>query len=186
MKSKIPKSYQIETPRLRLRLPSEADIPFVFSATRFEGFNDGMVWEPPENEKVLLEPLKDNLNAWEEGTNYTFTIEEKESQKPLGRISIRHADTENTLNIGFWTHPESQGKGIMTEAVKGILKFGFEELSAKRIESRHALWNYGSEKVLKNNGLRFDKFLEQGFQKQGQWVETNLLGICKEEWLVLQ
>jgi [ribosomal protein S5]-alanine N-acetyltransferase len=182
MKVKIPKSYQIETPRLRLRIPSEADIPFVFSATRYKGFNDGMVWEPPDNEAVLLTPLKNNIETWEEGTNYTFTIEDKETNQPLGRISIRNAEKENTLNIGFWTHPSVQGKGIMTETVKAILKFGFEVLAAKRIEARHALWNKGSEIVLKRNGMRFDKYLEEGFLKNGQWIGTNLLGIDFEEW----
>jgi [ribosomal protein S5]-alanine N-acetyltransferase len=183
---KISKSYQIETPRLRLRLPSEADIPFVFSATRYPGFNDGMVWEPPENEKILLEPLNDNIASWEDGSNYTFTIEDKETHALLGRISIRQAENKNTLNVVFWTHPASQGKGIMTEAVKGILKFGFEELSAKRIEARHALWNHGSEKVLKNNGMRFKEYLEYGFKKKGKWVETNLLGIDEAEWLAIR
>ncbi len=38
----------------------------------------------------------------------------------------------------------------MTEALGGILKFGFEELSATQIEACHSLWNRGSEKVFRN------------------------------------
>jgi len=70
----------------------------------------------------------------------------------------------------------------MTEALKGVLKFGFEELSAVKIEACHALWNKASEKVLKRNGMMFERYLEQGFKKNGQWVEENLLVINREKW----
>lgn len=62
MKTKIPTSHQIETPRFLLRIPNETDIPFVFSATRFKGFNDGMVWEPPEKQEDLIAPLQRRIS----------------------------------------------------------------------------------------------------------------------------
>ena len=182
MQTKIPTSHQLETPRFLLRTPNETDIPFVFSATRFEGFNDGMVWNPPEKQEDLLEPLHNNVKAWKIGKAYAFTITEKVSDKPLGRISIRKTNKANRWNVGFWTHPESQKQGIMTEALKAVLNFGFEELSATEIEACHALWNKASEKVLKRNGMIFERYLEQGFKKNGQWVEENLLVINKEQW----
>lgn len=85
-------------------------------------------------------------------------------------------------NIGFWTHPESQRQGIMTESVHAILRFGFEELLATRIEACHAIWNKASEKVLERNGMKFVRYIPQGFKKKGQWIDENLLAINKEEW----
>ena len=182
MKTKIPTSHQLKTPRFLLRIPNETDIPFVFSATRFEGFNDGMVWSPPEKIEDLHQPLHNSIKAWEIGIEYSFTIVEKEADKPVGKISIRKTDQENRWNVGFWTHPESQKQGVMTEALKGILDFGFEELSATEIEACHALWNKASEKVLLRNGMIFERYLEQGFKKNGEWVEENLLVIDREKW----
>ncbi len=182
MQTKIPTSQQLETPRFLLRIPNESDIPFVFSATRFEGFNDGMLWESPENQEELIEPLRNSKKEWEAGKGYAFTITEKENAKPLGRISIRKTNKENRWNVGFWTHPESQKQGIMTEVLKAILDFGFEQLAATEIEACHALWNKASEKVLKRNGMTFDRYIEQGFKKNGQWVEENLLVIDLEKW----
>ena len=62
---------------------------------------------------------------------------------------------EQVWNVGFWTHPDSQSQGIMTEVLSGILKFGFEDLSAVRIEACHVIWNKASEKVLKKNGFEY-------------------------------
>lgn len=179
---KVSKTYKIETENYILRIPNEADIPSVYSATRYKGFNDGMLWEPPKNQEELLEPLKNNIKSWEEGEGYSFTIERKEEKNLLGRISIRKTNEKGIWNIGFWTHPEVQGKGVMTESLEMVLKFGVEKLSAKRIEACYAIWNKASEKVLKRNGLKFVKYIEKGFKKDRIWVEENMLAITREEW----
>lgn len=178
----IPKNFKIITERFILRVPSEADFSSIFSTAKYPGFHDGMLWEPPKTLEELIPPLKGNLKAWEDGRGYGFTIEEKESQKFLGRISIRKTEEQDLWSVGYWTHPEQQRKGVMTEALAGILKFGFEDLSATRIEACHALWNKASEKVLKNNGFTFVEYLEKGFQKKGKWVEENKLAISAEVW----
>lgn len=178
----LPKDFKIETERFILRIPSEADFSSIFSATRYPGFNDGMLWEPPETMEELIAPLQSNYKAWEEGLGYGFTIEGKNNQKFFGRISIRKTKEPNLWNIGFWTHPEEQGNGVMTEALAGMLKFGFEKLSATEIEACHALWNKASEKVLKKNGFTFVEYLPKGFQKKGKWIEENRLAISVEVW----
>jgi hypothetical protein len=53
MKS-IPINTILQTERLQLRDISLSDINLVWSASRTPGFNDGMVWEPPENKEELI------------------------------------------------------------------------------------------------------------------------------------
>lgn len=179
----FPTTLTLETTRLRLRLPSEADIPHVFSATRYQGFNDGMLWDPPEHPDEITASLARSLIAWEKGAAYQFSIDDKASGRFLGRLSIRPADQPGRWNIGFWTHPESQGKGFMTEAVGAVLDFGFRQLKAKEIEACYALWNKASERVLHKNGFQFERYIEQGFQKRGEWVAENLVVLTDNEWL---
>ncbi|MBO3459145.1 GNAT family N-acetyltransferase [Aetokthonos hydrillicola Thurmond2011] len=182
---RIPLTYQIRTERCNLKCVDKRDIPYVFSATRFQGFNDGMPWEAPESIEELHESLQRSLQAWESGLGYTFTILCVNTGTFLGRISIRkHHAEEDVWNLGFWTHPEHQSKGYMTEAAQAILEFGFIVLEANRIEAHHALWNISSEKVLKRIGMKFVKYVPQGFQKRGEWVEANLLAIERKDWKV--
>ncbi|MDZ4878516.1 MAG: hypothetical protein CLLPBCKN_007951 [Chroococcidiopsis cubana SAG 39.79] len=77
---KISQSYIIETQRCRLRCVSLEDIPHTFSATQYQGFNDGMLWEPPTKEEELIEPYQRSIISWENGEAYTFTIESKDSK----------------------------------------------------------------------------------------------------------
>lgn len=180
---KLPLSYRIQTELFTLRAPKEEDIPFIFSATRKKGFNDGMRWEAPKTEAELIEPFQKGINNWLSGQEYNFTIIENKTNQPVGRTSIRKTEKINDWNIGYWIHPDFQGKGIMTNVTKIILEFGFTTLQAQSIEAAHTLWNLGSEKVLKRNGFTFKSYKEHGLQKNGEWMDENILEITKEEFL---
>ncbi|PHN07873.1 GNAT family N-acetyltransferase [Flavilitoribacter nigricans] len=175
-------NFTLETLRLRLGMPAPEDLPFIFSASRYPGFTDGMLWYPPENMEELEEPLQRAISAWERGEAYAFTIADKHTSDFYGRISIRPTSEAGGWNIGFWTHPDHQGKGIMSEAVGAVIEFGFTQLQAREIEACHAIWNKASERVLQKNGMRLVRYIEKGFKKHGKWVDENLLAISREEW----
>jgi [ribosomal protein S5]-alanine N-acetyltransferase len=177
----IPFDTIILSRQLRLRRFSKADIPFVFSASRFPGFCDGMRWDPPNSENELLVPYEANERAWETGVGYTFTIEKQVDAQLLGRIAIRRQDSTR-WDLGFWTHTEHQGKGYMTESVVALIDFGFTQLDALEIQAAHATWNKASKRVLEKAGLYFVRHIPQGFEKRGIWVEEDLLAISREQW----
>lgn len=164
----------ITTPRCVLRIPDESDFDMIFSASRYAGFNEGMQWEPPQSKDELWTPLKNSLRSWEEGSGYSFTILSKDSD-PIwyGRISIRVTEEPGKWNIGYWIHPAYQGRGLMTECVKGIVNFGFSILDAHTITANVTTWNKASEKVLINNGFKFSHHIPQGLKKRGVWVAEN-------------
>lgn len=182
----IPLDTVLETPRCHLRAPTEADIPFVFSATRFPGFNDGMLWEPPTTPPELHAPLLASLAAWAAGAAYTFTLETQDGADPIGRISIRRTDRKDVWDIGFWTHPERQGQGYMTKAATRLLEFGFTALGAESIGACHALWNRSSRRVLEKIGMSFVRRVPHGFQKHGLWVAEDCLSVSRTDWLARQ
>jgi [ribosomal protein S5]-alanine N-acetyltransferase len=183
MEQLIPKDFTIVTTRCLLRCPSVADIPHIFAATRYPGFNDGMQWEPPITIDELSEPLAENLRGWEAGQIFVFTIANPTSDCLLGRIGIRQTNRADVWNLGFWTHPEYQGQGYMTEAATAIIKFGFENLAATRIEASYALWNKASQRTLEKVGMKLIRYIPHAFQKRGRWVEANKMEITDREWL---
>lgn len=141
-----------------------------------------MLWEPPESPEGFIPHFNNMLSAWESGEAYSFTIEDRHTSAFIGRISLRH-EQGTTWNFGFYTHPEKQNQGYMTEAIGRLLTFGFEELGAKLIIAKHACWNTASAAVMMKNGMTFRRHIPQGFQKRGEWVEENELGITRTEWV---
>lgn len=177
----LPVTYTIETPRCHLRIVSLADIPHTFSASRHEGFCDGMQWDPSETEEELIPFYHSTIEAWEKGIAYTFTIEDKTTNEFVGKIATRYKEN-STWDLGFWTHPAQQGKGYMKEAVTAVIALAFTELAATEVIATHAVWNLASEKVLQHNGMSFIKHIPRGFEKKSGWVELNLLGITHQQW----
>jgi ribosomal-protein-alanine N-acetyltransferase len=52
----------------------------------------------------------------------------------------------------------------MTEALRRVLAFGFEELAASEIDAQCATWNTASRKVMEKSGMMWREQLEQGFK----------------------
>ena len=178
----IPVTTILTSPNYQLRIPDESDVDFVFSATRYPGFNDGMQWDPPGHRDEIIASLSRTLDKWSTGKEYNFTVLEKVGGQQVARIGIRKTPDPAIWNVGFWTHPEHQGRGVMTEVLATLVRFGFETLGAVGIVAQYAIWNKGSEKVLLTNGFIFVKHLEQGFKKKGAWVPENEMALSVKVW----
>ena len=176
------KDFKIETARCLLRCSSVEDIPAMFEATRLSEFHQGMESEPPETIDELHELLRSNLFDWEEGKLFSFTIADPASNSLLGRIGIHKNTRLGVWNLGFWTHPEHQRKGYMTEAVTAIISFGFDKLDAAQIEASYVLWNKSSQRVMEKAGMKLVGYMPHGFRKRGRWIEVNKVRITRQEW----
>jgi len=173
---------RLYTKRLYLRSRIYDDNVFIFEATQYPGFNDGMPWNPLKSIEESDEKYRQSQNKWINGTSYSFIGVQKETNKRVGMISIRKESEDGKWSIGYWTHPEMQNMGYMTEMVEEIIKFGFERLSAESIEAKCAIWNEASEKVLLKSGMNVKEHLEKGFEKNGKWIEENRMEIGIKEW----
>lgn len=184
MSSRILIDEYLETDRLMLRCRQFDDNVFIFEATRYKGFNDGMSWDPPQTIKELEERYYGTITNWINGNSYSFIVIDKTINHRIGMISIRMTETLNKWSIGYWVHPEKQRQGYMKEAVARILQFGFERLNAESIQAQYAVWNISSEKVLTHNGFKFVESIDQGFQKNNEWVKENKMEITRKQFII--
>lgn len=84
----------------------------------------------------------------------TWGITTKESNVLIGTICLwNFSEDRKTAEVGYDLHPKFQGKGIMGEALKEVLKFGFENRDFKTIEAYTDFRNIPSKKLLKLHGF---------------------------------
>jgi len=181
----LSEEFEIETPRLIIRKRTKEFSQVAFEASRYEGFTDGMLWNPPETVEELYPNHDSALEAWRTGKAYMFAIHSKEGHI-VGSIGIRpddrDPDNHRKKNLGFWTHPEHQGKGYMTEAVKGILSFGFHQYGADSITADIADWNIASKRVLEKSGMTWMATYPDDYEKNGKLQTSEYYQITKEEF----
>lgn len=76
--------------------------------------------------------------------------------------------------LGYWVAEQYWGKGIITAAVKAMVRYGFANLPINRIFARPFDRNVGSKKVLEKAGFTFEARLKGTMFKNGQ-VEDELI-----------
>ena len=86
-------------------------------------------------------------------------------------------------NIGYWLGKKYAGNGYMTQVVKLMSNFCFDELKVRKIEAYVYEGNIGSQKVLENNG-----FVKEGLRRKKNMLKTGEIlddicyGLLMEEY----
>ena len=84
-----------------------------------------------------------------------------ESQKMIGSICLWHfSDDRTEAEVGYDLMPEHQGKGYMSEALKIVLRFGFDEIQLKKILAYTHQDNDPSIALLKAKGFIHEREIE--------------------------
>ncbi len=87
-----------------------------------------------------------------------YAIQLKSEDKVIGAISVVNysAEAEGIAEIGYCQNQKYFGRGFMTEALKGYIKYLFENNLAKRIQAKHDVENIKSGNVMKRGGMTFE------------------------------
>ena len=96
------------------------------------------------------------------------------------QLSKRHHRAE----IGYELHPDYWRQGLASEAIRAILRFGFEEMGLHRIEANVDPNNDASANLLRKLGFTEEGFLRERFYDNGRFVDDwyfSLLGREFEE-----
>lgn len=134
----IPESF--ETERLLIRVPRAGDGPELNAAV-LETFDELQKWMPWAKERPSVEKSEENsrraYSQFLTREDITLRLIHKATGKILGSSGLHPRDWGiPKFEIGYWCRKQFQGQGYITEAVKGILRFGFETVGAKRMAGR--------------------------------------------------
>lgn len=175
---------QLETQRLSLRPLTFADASWIQKLASVRPLADTMISIPhPYPDGEAKRYISKQILEFEEGRSVTFALERKPEKLFSGIIEIRDIEREHSLaEVSFWLAVEAWGQGYMSEALKPVLCFGFEELSLNRLYAYHMARNPASGKVLKKNGFVQEGLLRQRVQKWGVFEDVVLLAILREDW----
>jgi len=114
---------------------------------------------------------------------YAFGIALKEADEVIGVIDLSNIDWRNKHGkVGYWMGSEYWGKGLMAEAVKLILKFGFEHLKLHRIHASLFEENTASRKVLEKCSFKREGTKREARLKSGKWHNVLQYGILSREY----
>ena len=113
---------------------------------------------------------------------YQWAIELKELGEPIGSISVvNHDDRVRMAEIGFCIGKNWWGQGIMTEAMKAVMDYLFDEVGFQRIEAGHDPNNPASGAVQRKCGLKYEGTFRRRILSNQGITDVAWYGILKED-----
>lgn len=161
---------------LRAPRPSDAD-EFIDAARSSRGLHDELV-HPPETRAAFEIYVGRNESA----LNACFLIIENESGRIAGTINLSQIFRGAFLNayLGYYLFEGFTGRGLMTEAMKAVIEFAFEEFGLHRLEANIQPRNTASRKLVETCGFKKEGFSEKYLWIAGDWRDHERWAIINE------
>lgn len=154
-----------------------------------ESVTDPVIWkyttEALSNRDAVLTYVTRAISEREAGKRYSFAICLKDSGSIVGSSSFGNISTKDRrIEIGWtWLAHEYHGKGLNTVVKYLMLKYGFEELGAHRIEFKTDNANPRSCGALEKIGAKRDGVLRSHtLMHDGRYRDTVYYSILNTEW----
>jgi ribosomal-protein-alanine N-acetyltransferase len=143
----------LETERLVLRKFEQDDLKDILA---WEEISNG------RNAKVEAQKfLEYCFGEYRAGGAGPWGMQLKATGAMVGNCGFPHLIFEELCGeVNYYVDQRHRGQGLAPEAVKALLKFGFQEIGLARIQARCEPDNFGSERVMQKAGMKFEGFIE--------------------------
>ena len=176
----------IRTSRLTLRPFCQNDLYDFYEYAKVDGVGQMCGWLPHKN----LEESKDILDIFIAGKNQFGLVY---NNKVVGSIGIekyneKELDEFSSLKgreVGYVLSKDYWGQGLMSEAIKGVVKYLFEEVKLDFIAGCFFKRNIRSKRVQEKNGFKFYKDIIYE-TRYGTKEDSVYMILTKEEYEKLQ
>lgn len=100
----------------------------------------------------------------------------------VGGINLRIDGTHDTAGLGYGLARAHWGKGLVAEAAKAVIDWGFAEYGLAKIYARADLRNQRSTKVMEKVSMTREGVLRSHRKGRGERIDEVYYGLLRQEW----
>jgi RimJ/RimL family protein N-acetyltransferase len=152
----------LETSRLRLRTWREDEVSRIAIARTNQATAHFLPFIPQpftvEDARFWLKDLAEQAAA---GRRFNWCVADAETDEGLGNLTLFgiHRDEIRDAELGYWMHPEAQGRGVMSEAIQRVAQWYFAPESSggfggRRLFIRTAATNAAARRTAEKAGFQ--------------------------------
>lgn len=141
-------------------------------------------WGPDElTRRSWRRRLRRYREEADKGSGLSFLIFENANKRLVGGISIGNIrrGVAQSAQIGYWMGEEFAGQGLMLDALRLVVPFGFNTLRLHRIEAACIPENTRSVRLLEKAGFRREGLLRSYLRINGMWQDHYLYALIADE-----
>lgn len=172
----------IRTRRLLLRPYHESDAEDlfgIFSDPRVMRFM-GAPWTSMGHAR---EVIARDVAAIASGETLSLAIERREDSRLIGHcVLFRLSEGCRRAEIGYGLAEWAWGHGFMNEALRALVRYGFDQLSLNRIEADTDPRNRPSVRTLERLGFVREGLLRERWIVDGEVSDSAMYGLLHRDW----
>lgn len=176
----------LQTERLILRemIPSDAKaILRIRGDIRVTRLNSGQPMETLNEARELIEKAQQAFSDHRR-IDWGITLKSDPNSVVIGRCGFNYwLRQDRRASIGYDLGHAYWGKGIMTEAVRAMAQFGFEQMDLNRIEADADAENHGSIRVLEKIGFRREGMQQEQYFEWGRFHDLMLFALLRRDFV---
>lgn len=155
-------SVELTTERLRIRMPEGRDIDAITAACQDSVIQRFTTVPRPYTRAHAEGFVAQTAGAWIDGTDAVWTIESEDTV--AGVIGLHHI-ADGVAELGYWIVPGARGHGIVAEAARSVVDWGFTgPLALHRIGWKAVAGNIASGRTARSLGFRYEGTMRQAFR----------------------
>jgi [ribosomal protein S5]-alanine N-acetyltransferase len=145
-------------------------------------------WEPQwAHDELSRSAFRRRIRSYQrdlrEDLGYAFLIFGVGDDRLLGGLTLGNVrrGIAQAAAVGYWLGLPYVGHGYMTEAVRALIPFAFDELKLHRLEAACLPHNHASIRVLERNGFRREGLARRYLKIDGRWQDHVLLALLSDD-----
>lgn len=120
------------------------------------------------------------LKRFDDASGIEWGIVEKEGRKLIGTVSFWRIDKDNYRGeLGYIINKHWQGKGIMSEVLPVVIRFGFETINLHSMEADIDPLNIASARLLEKNKFRREAFFRENRFFNDMYIDSIIYSLVK-------
>jgi len=174
---------EFESEKLVYREVNSEDVEDIFKI-----YSDPQVakydwYKPIDTKDDALSIINRYKNEFQNKEEITWGVARKNDNKIIGYCNLGDFDDDSIRSeIGYGFNRDEWNKGYATEAIKTLVKFGFEVMGMNRIEAIVTLGNDASVKALKKAKFTQEGIVRERTIMKGEFVDDVILAIIKRDY----
>jgi ribosomal-protein-alanine N-acetyltransferase len=132
--------------------------------------------------------MRHYADEWHSGVGYAFFIFGRDEEDLRGGITLSNVrrGVAQTGTLGYWVGKPFARQGVMSDAIRCVLRFAFDNLHLHRVEAACLPRNEPSRGVLGKAGFRQEGYAPKYLRINGEWEDHLLFAIVEDEMALLR
>ena len=173
----------LRTARLRLRKLTMRDAADIFRYSRDPEVARHVLWDPHRTIGESRSYIRYMLRRYRAHEPASWAIEWLDTGRVIGTIGFMWIQRDNNAaEVGYSLAREYWNRGIMTEALRAVLRYAFDDMGLNRVEAQHETTNPASGAVMRKCHMAKEGTLRGRLFNKGHYVDVDLYAILRKDY----